>query len=315
MTALAAPMADTQTPTSLRVTVLAGGPSAEREVSLVSGNAIAKALQQRGHVVQVADISPDDWSALDLPADVVFPALHGTFGEDGQVQEALEARGLSYVGSNSQTSAITIDKVATKRAIGNLGVNLPSDHVVTATEVNSKAHVLTPPVVIKPVDQGSSIATHIVRDAAELVPSLKDVIQRYGRAMVERFVPGDEMTVSILDGDALPPICIRPKRTFYDYEAKYSDAGTEYLFDVGWSPDVIERAQRLSLAIYHELDCRHLARVDWIVTSGGELWFLEVNTMPGFTSHSLLPMAAAHVGIPFDALVDRLVRLAIGSRK
>lgn len=315
MTVLAAPMADTTPPTALRVTVLAGGPSAEREVSQISGQAIARALQRRGHAVHLADIGPDDWSALDKPADVIFPALHGTFGEDGQLQVGLEQRGLCYVGSNSETSTIAIDKVATKQAISDMEVNLPAHHIVTEAEVASKAGVLTPPVVIKPLDQGSSIATHIVRDANQIKPSLVDVVNHYGRALVERFVPGDELTVGILGDVALPPICIRPKHDFYDYDAKYADVGTEYLFDVGWSPDLVERVQDLSQAIFQKLGCRHLARVDWIVTPANELWFLEVNTMPGFTDHSLLPMAAKHVGIDFDELVERLVHMAVGSRR
>lgn len=315
MTVLAAAMADVNTTNNYRITVLAGGPSAEREVSQDSGRAIAAALLRKGHTIQLADISPEDVSALDQPADVIFPALHGTFGEDGQVQRLLEQRGLCYVGSDAQTSALAIDKVQTKRAIAELGVNLPADHVVTQDEVASKAGIMTPPLVVKPVSQGSSIATYIVQHIDDLQPCLSSVVTEYGRAMVEQFITGDEMTVSIIDGQALPPICIRPKRSFYDYQAKYSDSGTEYLFDAGWSTELIEQAQQQSVAVYQKLGCRHLARVDWIVTPSGGLWFLEVNTMPGFTDHSLLPMAAARAGISFDELANRLVHLAVGSRR
>lgn len=296
----------------LRVTVLCGGPSAEREVSLDSGRAVAEALTRRGHQVFVADIGPDHLDALEHPADVVFPALHGTFGEDGTVQRLLEDRGMPYVGSDSRASALAMDKVITKKLVAENGINTPAFEVWEHTTVSRGMTLNVPlPVVIKPVDQGSSVATALVRDAAAFGPTLEPILARFGRVLIERFVSGDELTVGIVGHEALPPICIRPKRAFYDYVAKYEDDATEYLFDAGYPAEVLVRAQEWSVRVFETIGCRHLARVDWIVDRDHRLWFLELNTLPGFTSHSLVPKAAAHAGVSFDELVERLAYMAI----
>jgi len=291
----------------LRVTVLAGGPSAEREISLASGRAIAAALRSRGHEVFVSDIGPDNLGALDHPADVVFPALHGTFGEDGTLQRIMEQRGLRFVGSGSAASATAMNKVATKRVAERLGVPTPPYEVV----VPPGRATLVPPVVVKPVAQGSSVATTVVRDAAQLQPTVERVAEQFGEALVEQFIPGCELTIGFLGRQTLPPIRIRPSREFYDYQAKYLDDRTEYLFETGFSSAVLERAAALSRRVFDALGCRHLARLDWIVGHDESLWFLEVNTIPGFTSHSLVPKAAARMGISFEELVERLVHMAL----
>lgn len=290
----------------MRITVLAGGPSAEREVSRMSGAAIAAALRRSGHEVFLADIGPHDLSALDRPADVVFPALHGTWGEDGALQSILEARGMCFIGSGSAASALAMDKVRTKQLVSAMDIDTPRWQVARSNE----SLFLRPPLVVKPVDQGSSVATTIVREADELAEAMERV-RPYGRALVEQFVEGDELTVGMLDGQPLPPIVIRPKRAFYDYEAKYHDDATEYVFDAGHPPAVAARARDLSRRIFERVGCRHLARIDWIVGRDERLWFLEVNTLPGFTSHSLVPKAAAQAGIGFEELCNRLVALAL----
>ncbi len=294
----------------LRVTVLCGGPSAEREVSLQSGRAVADALRRRGHDVFVADIGPDQLGALDHPADVVFPALHGTFGEDGTVQRLLEARRIPFVGAGARASALGMDKVASKEAVRAAGIATPAYEVWNGTTSAARSAPDVPwPVVVKPIDQGSSVATSIVRDPPQFLPCVRDVVGAFGRALVEQFVDGDELTVGIVGDQLLPPICIRPKREFYDYEAKYVDDATEYLFDSHPAP-LLAETQRLSRRVFECLGCRHLARVDWIADRAGRLWFLEINTLPGFTSHSLVPKAAARAGISFDELAERLVFLA-----
>ena len=292
----------------LRITVLCGGPSAEREVSLASGRAVAAALVRLGHRVHVADISPDDCAALDVPADVVFPVLHGTFGEDGQLQVMLEARGQRFVGSGSRASALAMDKLATKRLVQQTGLLTPEYSVVAALPAALPAFGV--PCVVKPIDQGSSVLTTIVRDAAAFSPAVAAVVDSFGRALGERFIAGREVTVGIVGGEVLPPITIRPRREFYDYAAKYEDSGTEYLFDAGHAPALLERVREDSLRVFALLGCRHLARMDWIVDTQERHWFLEANTLPGFTSHSLVPMAAERSGCGFDQLCERLVRLA-----
>ena len=291
----------------LRVTVLAGGPSAEREVSLASGGAIAAALAEKGHDVELADIGPSDLSALEIPADVIFPALHGTFGEDGTLQRIMEQRGLCFIGSGSDASAAAMDKVQTKRIALQRGVTTPDFQVIESTH----DQMLPPPVVIKPVAEGSSVMTGVARDPAAARSAADAVIARYGRVLVERFVEGIEVTVGILGDRTLPPIWIRPKREFYDFEAKYQDNATEYVFETGLPAAVVQRAETWSLDVFRALGCRHLARIDWIVDADGIAWLLEVNTLPGFTSHSLVPKAAARIGISFADLTDRLVRMAL----
>lgn len=294
----------------LRVTVLAGGPSAERDVSLDSGRCVAAALRQRGHDVTLADIGPNDLRALDRPVDVVFPALHGTFGEDGTVQALMEQRGIRYVGSNARASALAMDKVATKQLAEAAGVPTPAYHVWTRTTPR-ETPLPAAPVVIKPADQGSSVAIFIVHTDDEVRPAIARVLESFERALVETFIPGDELTVGFLGHQPLPPICVRPKRAFYDFTAKYQDDATEYLFDAGHSPDTLAEVQRLSALVFERLGCRHLGRADWILDRAGQLWFLEMNTIPGFTNHSLVPKAAARLRIGFDELVERLIWMAV----
>lgn len=295
----------------LRVTVLAGGPSAEREISLESGSAVAEALTRRGHQVLMADINADDLSALRRRADVVFPALHGTFGEDGTLQRIMEQRGIAFVGSGSAASATAMDKLASKQLVRRIGLTTPDWELWDVDDIHApRKSELPVPVVVKPVSEGSSVSTFIVRERGGLRSVICEVIRDHGRTIVERYVAGDEITVGIIGNEALPPICIRPKRGFYDFHAKYRDEHTEYLFDAGHAPAILERARQQSVRVFEEMGCRHLGRVDWILDADGTLWFLEVNTIPGFTSHSLVPKAAARCGIDFEELVDRLVRMA-----
>ncbi len=296
----------------LRVTVLCGGPSAEREVSLDSGRAVADALRQRGHDVFVSDIGPDDLAALDHPTDVVFPALHGPFGEDGTLQRLLEERRIPFVGSGSRASAIAMDKVATKlHAIG-AGVDTPRfeawDHETLARRQDTDVPL---PVIIKPVNQGSSVGMLLARTMADFSGMVRQVVSQFGRALVEQFVDGDELTVGIVGPATFDPVRIRTKAEFFDYEAKYHDDTTEYLFDTGHPESVLTRARDWSRRVFDRIGCRHLSRLDWMVDRGGRLWFLEINTLPGFTGHSLVPKAAARAGIPFDELVERLIGMAL----
>jgi len=296
----------------LRITVLCGGPSAEREVSLQSGAAIADALRRRGHDVFVADILPDDTRALDHPADVVFPALHGPFGEDGTVQRMLAARRMPYVGSDARASAIAMDKVATKLLGVGAGIPTPRFEVWDGDTLGQRTVPDVPlPVIVKPVDQGSSVGTRVARAPADFREIVERVVTQFGRALVEEFITGDELTVGIVGDLTLAPVRIRTRAEFYDYQAKYFDNTTEYLFETGLPEPVLQQARTWSRRLFDCVGCRHLARLDWMVDRDGRLWFLEINTLPGFTSHSLVPKAAGHAGIPFDELVERLVLMAL----
>lgn len=301
----------------LDITVLMGGPSTERDVSLLSGRAVAEALELVGHRVTRADITPQDVGALDAPSiDAVFIALHGEFGESGQVQELCESRNLPYIGSGQRASELALDKAASKQLFRRARLTTPEWMVIE--EFHPPATVaewlteLPPPVVIKPVNGGSSVDVTIARTAAQRDEALEELLDRYARAMVERFVAGRELTVSILDGQALPVLEIIPANDFYDKDAKYTDCGTRYVFDHGLDAEVVAAVRDAALRAHGALDCRDLSRVDFILDAHNVPQVLEINTIPGFTSHSLLPMAAARVGISFERLVDGIVALAVG---
>jgi D-alanine-D-alanine ligase len=297
------------TATSLSVLVLGGGPDAEREVSLKSAAAVAAALRRAGHQVSESDIGPEDATPLDVQVDVIFPVLHGPFGEGGPLQQMLETRGLPYVGCGPEAATTAMDKVASKVLAEQLGIPTPPSQVVS----KSAGCQLPPPLVLKPIDSGSSDGVVICMDAAQVSAALPDLLASYGRVLAEAFIPGAELTVGILDDQALPPIQIVPAVDFYDYDAKYDRNDTDYRFEIDLPRPTLEAITRHSGQIHEALGCRHLSRVDFLVDDQGQPWFLEINTMPGFTDHSLLPMAAAHTGISMDQLCDRLVRLALQS--
>ena len=296
----------------LDITVFAGGPGAEREVSLNSGRAVCDALRRLGHQVELRDIGPTDLSALDRPADFVFIALHGEFGEDGTLQAELDARRLKYSGSGAAASRLAIDKAESKRRFEQAGVPTPPYELVTQTGLAGLATRINLPVVVKPVSSGSSVDTSIARTPKALEEAASAVVATYGVALVEKYIAGPELTVGVLGDEALPVCEIRTQREFYDYQAKYVDDNTQYLFDLDLPHDLLERVQRLSLAAHRALGCRVFSRVDCMVDAASmEPYFLEVNTIPGFTSHSLLPKAAARIGLTFDRLCQRIVELSM----
>jgi len=302
--------------TVLNITLLAGGISAERDVSLQTGKQIAAALRRCGHIVFESDISPDNLSALDhKPCDLVFPALHGTFGEDGRLQAILEKRNIPFVGSDSAASSLAMDKVAVKKLLVSHGVPTPPWQMVARSEFTSDwtpAAAVSLPCVIKPNADGSSVACRICRTLADAREHLAATLGQYGQMLVERCIDGPELTVGIIDGKTLPIIQIQPSTEFYDYQAKYIREDTQYLFDIAAPQSVLRDVSHAALQTYRWVGARHLARVDIMLDkTSQEPMVLEINTMPGFTTHSLVPKAAAHAGISFDALCDRLARLAL----
>jgi D-alanine-D-alanine ligase len=300
----------------LDITVLMGGPSREREVSLLSGAAIADGLERRGHKVTRADITPKDTAALDRAGtDVVFIALHGEFGESGEVQRLCEQRSLAYTGSGSGASQLAMDKASAKQCFRKAGLTTPDWMIIeewhSPGDVQRWLGEIEPPLVVKPVDGGSSIDVTICSTQGERDAALDDLLDRYRRAMIERFVAGREITVGILGEHPLPVLEVVPAREFYDYTAKYAeDGGTRYAFDHGLCEDAVTDVQTAALKAHRALGCRDMSRVDFMLGEDGRSHVLEVNTIPGFTSHSLLPMAAAEAGIGFDELVDRLALMA-----
>ncbi len=303
----------------LNITGLMGGPSAEREVSLVSGEAIASALQCAGHNVSRRDISPADTSALDADdIDVVFIALHGDFGESGQVQQLCEARNLPYTGSGVQASELAMDKASAKLLFKRAALATANWTVVEkfheSHDVTERLEELHLPVVVKPVNGGSSVDITIALDAHRRDQAIEELLGGYSRALVEQYVDGRELTVGIVGERALPVIEIIPPGEFYDYRAKYTDCGTQYLFDHGLPADTIEYLQTSALLAHNVLNCRDMSRVDFLFDADGIAHVLEINTIPGFTGHSLLPMAAQRAGINFEQLVDSIAKMATNRR-
>ena len=300
---------------TLDITVLAGGVGVEREVSLQSGRAVYDALCRLGHRATLCDISPDDLSALDQPADLVFIALHGEFGEDGTLQAKLDARGVCYSGSGADASRAAMDKVQAKRCFEQAGLPTPAYELVEANRLAGLTERFSVPAVVKPVASGSSVDTSIVHTPDALQKVVADLIKRQRRALVERYIKGPELTVGVL-GDLALPVCeIRTGREFYDYQAKYVDDDTQYLFDFDLPQHLLSKVQQLSLEAHRALGCRVLSRVDWMVDAKTLTpYVLEINTIPGFTSHSLVPKAAAKVGLNFDRLCQRIVELSMKRR-
>ncbi len=301
-----------------KVMVLAGGPDRERAVSLQSGQTVASALKQAGHEVLQRDPQPDDLSCLDEFAawqgDVIFPALHGPWGEGGPLLRELERRNFRYVGCDPIAAELCMDKVAAKEALHRAGLPTPRFQVLARGE----RRTIAAPVVVKAPREGSSIDLAICRDEAAADRAVADIQQRHERLLLEQFIPGREITVGVITDMAspggyiaLPPIHIVPATEFYDYDAKYQRDDTQYRFDIDLPGDRINAIKQTALSAFFTLGCRHLSRIDFIVDEAMKPWILEVNTLPGFTSHSLLPMAAKQAGVDLPQLTDRLIRAAL----
>lgn len=294
----------------MRITVLEGGISAEREVSLRTGSAVAAALRGQGHEVTEVVVESEDFR---LPArcDVVFNALHGTFGEDGEVQRVLEGRGVPYTGCGIDSSARAFDKLASKRAFVAAGVPTP-EFAVCGPQTDRPPFDV--PLVVKPPRQGSSVGVTRVTEAAQWGAALLEALRFDDPVLVEKMIFGRELTVGILGEDALPVIEIVPREGFYDYANKYTAGRTEYLCPASLPEGATERVQRAALAAHRALGCEVYSRVDVLLDRDGSPSVLEVNTIPGMTATSLLPKAAASAGISFGALCERIIALSLALR-
>jgi D-alanine-D-alanine ligase len=276
---------------------------------------VLAALEQAGLNVVESDITPTDMIILeDRTIDVFFIALHGPFGEDGQLQGILQRRGLVYTGSGPRASRLAMDKWASKALFRRAGVAAPEAVRVfprmESAKLEEQIRRLGGPVVVKPVSQGSSVGITISSEPGQAVEMAQNCLEQFGDCMVERYIPGREITVGVLGRRALPVIEIRSSRGFYDYQAKYLDDATEFLFDTIEDQELVGRIEQAALACFECLGCRHFGRVDFILGTGGVAYALEVNTIPGFTTHSLLPKAAAKVGIGMSELCATIVQAA-----
>ncbi len=299
----------------LAVGVLMGGLSREREVSLLSGRAVAAALQARGHTVEAHDVRPGDVTAdLVRDLDAVFIALHGRWGEDGGVQAELEALGTPYTGSGPGASRLAMHKVEAKERFFEAGVPTPAFRVARRGDEGRLVEafeVLGPRLVAKPLADGSSFGVSLCDSARSLRRAAEAVWKDDEAVLVERHVEGRELTVGVLGRTPLPLVEVRVPGGWYDFHHKYESDRTEYVFDHGLPADVERGVVKTSLAAHDALGCRDLSRVDLMLAPDGRPVVLEVNTIPGFTDHSLVPKAAAHAGIAFPRLCERIVELAL----
>ena len=332
----------------MKITVLMGGTSSERNVSLASGIRIVEALRSRGHAVTSLDpakgvISAGEERALStgkvgteppsleslskfaegafLPnltsmkeirdADVAFLALHGGQGEDGTIQALLDMAHVRYTGSGHLSSALAMDKDLSKKLFTAAEVKT-ADWLMAPATVEQIEGILGLPVVVKPSKQGSTVGLSLVKKREDLAPAIEEAGKYDDEVMIERFIPGRELTVGILGDIALPVGEILPKHEIYDYECKYTAGMATEEFPAKLSPEATEKVQQQALAAFKALKLRGYARIDFRLTSEGEFYCLEANTLPGMTELSLIPQGAAAMGISFPELCERIVRLALG---
>lgn len=299
----------------LNITVLAGGIGPEREISLQSGRRVTEALKQAGLNVVTSDITPDDLTILDdTTIDVFFLALHGTFGEDGQLQQILEDKSLAYTGSDPTACKLAMDKMASKKAFNIAGVNTPAAIEFTPDTDIEQVSRLADKFVIKPINQGSSVGINIAEAPSIVVEHARQCFEKFGDCMIEQFIPGREITVGILAGQPLPIIEIKSRTGIYDYNAKYIDESTQYLFDT-IEPTLAKKIQQDAITCFNTLGLRHFARVDFIFGDDQTPYVLEANTIPGMTTHSLVPMAAEKIGLSMGDLCIKIIEAALQNKK
>jgi D-alanine-D-alanine ligase len=302
----------------LRVAVLSGGDSAERSISLKSSAAVSNALAARGHEVVTIDPSVTlldtyDWSNV----DVAFLALHGTFGEDGCVQQILETQGVVFTGSNSEASKLAFSKSAAKEQFSLSGIKTPEYALIhkddPAEQVVEKAKSIGFPLVVKPDSQGSSLGVQIVENEAGLTAAVAQSFELDNFCLLEKAIFGSEWTLGVIDSDPLPLIRIGTDREFFDFEAKYNDDNTEYNFDESISDELRVCLTEIGIQSCRTLGTKGVARVDIMVDEAGVPWILEVNTIPGMTDHSLVPKAAANIGLDMGQFCELVLERALNA--
>ncbi|MDA7085265.1 D-alanine--D-alanine ligase [Pseudomonas sp. SA3-5] len=299
-----------------RVAVLFGGKSAEREVSLNSGNAVLKALQGAGVDAFGIDVGDDFLQRLLAEKiDRAFIVLHGRGGEDGSMQGLLECAGIPYTGSGILASALAMDKLRTKQVWQSLGLSTPRHAVLTSAEdCRAAAAELGFPLIVKPAHEGSSIGMAKVADVDALIAAWQDAGQYDSQVLVEQWIHGPEYTIALLRGQVLPPIALGTPHSFYDYNAKYLASDTQYRIPCGLDAAKEEELKNLSVRACEAVGTQGWARVDVMQDAAGKFWLLEVNTVPGMTDHSLVPMAARAAGLDFQQLVLAILADSLEAR-
>jgi D-alanine-D-alanine ligase len=300
-----------------KIAVLMGGRSGERDVSLSTGQRIAEALASIGYSVASIDAAGNFWEKLTREKpDAVFIALHGRWGEDGTVQGVLELLGLPYTGSGVLASALAMDKLMTKKILLQHGIPTPKYIYLNKgkEKIDFEEKELGFPVVVKPVHEGSALGINIAKNASELANFVDEAFGIDDHVLIESYIPGKEVTVGILENEsitALPTLEIISENEFYNYEAKYSPGKSRHIIPAGIPGEIEEKVKKLAVEAHKALGCRDFSRIDFMISEKLEPFVLEVNTIPGMTPTSLYPEAAAAIGVPFNELIDKIIKLAL----
>ncbi|RMH64554.1 MAG: D-alanine--D-alanine ligase [Calditrichaeota bacterium] len=300
----------------MRIAVLLGGDSPEREVSLSSGQNIVEALRANGHAVTALD--PGEESRRVLPViyetlhqgafDMVFNALHGGKGENGYIQSVLEMLHVPFTGSGAEGCMLAMDKEVSKLIASAAGIATPKFALARADNFDDLAQKLTLPFIIKPADGGSSLGFHIIRKKEDYTPAWRDAIQYGMKILAEQYVPGSEIAAGVLKGAALPLVHIIPKHEVYDYTCKYTPGMSRYVVPADLDETITRAIQETAVNIYGLLGLKNYARIDFLVGTDGIPYFIEANTLPGMTATSLLPKAARAAGWDFNQLLEEIIQ-------
>lgn len=296
-----------------KIAVLAGGPGSERDVSLRSASSVANAIRHAGGEAAIVDVR-DAGFTLPPGTDLAFNMVHGTFGEDGELQALLDARGIAYTGEGAAASRLAFDKILSKRRFDERGVATPRWETIRP----GAQPALPLPIVVKAPREGSSVGVYLVREPAELAPALAGAAELADEILIEELIDGQELTVGILGELALPIIMIKPREGFYDFKNKYPwlnpSGAAEHYCPAPLDEGTTARVQALALAAHRALDLETYSRVDILLDRAGAAWVLEINTIPGMTESSLLPEAAKVAGIDFLPLCERIAALSLARR-
>jgi D-alanine-D-alanine ligase len=300
------------------IAIAMGGPGSERDISLASAKSVRGALAKHGLKLVDIDVRAADFE-VPPGVDLVYNVIHGTFGEDGQLQEILEGKGLPYTGAGVESSRVAFDKVLSKERFVAVGVPTPRDEIYRVSEHGDLGlPEMGMPFVVKPPREGSSVGVHIVREESEWAAAVADAALYGDELLIEEFIEGKELTVGILGDEALPVVHIQPRSGFYDMKNKYpwlaDEGGTDYFVPADLPEEVTKKVQKAAIDAQHSLNIEVYSRVDLLLDSKNQPYVLEANTIPGMTESSLLPKAAQAVGIPFDELCLRIAELSLELR-
>ncbi|MDD5686811.1 MAG: D-alanine--D-alanine ligase [Elusimicrobia bacterium] len=298
-----------------KIGVIYGGKSSEREISLKTGSAIASALKKEKYNIVLIDSGKKDFikKLLSEKIDFAFIALHGPGGEDGTMQGLLEIAGVPYSGCGVLASALSMNKIYSKRIFESANINTPKWCVVTS-DLGPRTSDLGLPFVVKPSKQGSAIGVTIVKEKSQIVKAIKNALKYDTEAIIEEYIEGKEITVAILGENPLTPIEIVPKNEFYDFYSKYASGGSQHIIPARLPKNIINKARELGLLSHKALGCRVMSRVDMIVDKKSDIYVLEVNTIPGMTSTSLFPDASKYDGISFNEMLKKIMMFSLDEK-